>query len=47
LRDGVIAAVESINAAPDYMLGKKWIGENLRIDPGRLADSSIPIKQIA
>jgi 3-phenylpropionate/trans-cinnamate dioxygenase ferredoxin reductase component len=46
LRDGVMAAVEAVNAAPDYMLGKKWIAESLRIDPDRLADTSIPIKQI-
>jgi len=47
LRDGVIAAVEAVNAAPDYMLGRKWIAEAQRIEPDRLADSTIPIKQIA
>jgi len=46
LRDCVIAAVEAVNAAPDYMLGKKWIADGLRLDPDRLADSTIPIKQI-
>ena len=46
LRDGVIAAVEAVNAAPDYMLGKKWIADGLRLDPDRLADCTIPIKQI-
>ncbi len=47
LRDGVMAAVEAVNAAPDYMLGRKWIAEGLRLDPARLADSGIPIKQVA
>jgi 3-phenylpropionate/trans-cinnamate dioxygenase ferredoxin reductase subunit len=47
LRDGLVAAVEAVNAAPDYMLGKKWIAEGARIDPARLADSAIPIKQVA
>jgi 3-phenylpropionate/trans-cinnamate dioxygenase ferredoxin reductase subunit len=47
LRDGVMAAVEAVNAAPDYMLGRKWIADGLRVDPVRLADTAIPIKQIA
>jgi 3-phenylpropionate/trans-cinnamate dioxygenase ferredoxin reductase subunit len=47
LRDGVMAAVEAVNAAPDYMLGKKWIAEGVRIDPARLADTNTPIKQVA
>jgi 3-phenylpropionate/trans-cinnamate dioxygenase ferredoxin reductase subunit len=47
MRDGVMAAVEAVNAAPDYMLGRKWIADGLRIDPERLADSAIPIKQVA
>ena len=47
LRDGVMAAVEAVNAAPDYMLGRKWIADGLRIDPARLADATIPIKQVA
>ena len=46
LRDGVLAAVEAVNAAPDYMLGKKWIADGLRIDPARLADTNLPIKQV-
>jgi 3-phenylpropionate/trans-cinnamate dioxygenase ferredoxin reductase subunit len=47
LRDGVLAAVEAVNAPPDYMLGKKWIAEGALLDPARLADVSIPIKQVA
>ncbi len=47
LREGVMAAVEAVNAAPDYLLGKKWIAESARLDPARLADPSIPIKQVA
>jgi 3-phenylpropionate/trans-cinnamate dioxygenase ferredoxin reductase subunit len=47
LRDGLLAAVEAVNAAPDYMLGKKWIAEGLRVDPAKLADTAIPIKQVA
>ena len=47
LRDGKVAAVEAVNAAPDYLIGKKLIAEGTRVDPARLADLSIPIKQVA
>ncbi len=47
LRDGVVAAVEAVNAAPDYMIGKKLVADGVRVAPERLADTAIPIKQIA
>jgi 3-phenylpropionate/trans-cinnamate dioxygenase ferredoxin reductase subunit len=47
LRDGKVAAVEAVNAAPDYMMGKKWIAEGVAVDAARLGDTSIPIKQVA
>ena len=47
LRDGVVAAVEAVNAAPEYMIGKKLIADGLSVAPERLADLSIPMKQIA
>jgi 3-phenylpropionate/trans-cinnamate dioxygenase ferredoxin reductase subunit len=47
LRDGAIAAVEAVNAAPEYLVGKKLIAEGKRIAPERLADTSIPMKSIA
>jgi 3-phenylpropionate/trans-cinnamate dioxygenase ferredoxin reductase subunit len=46
LRDGALAAVEAVNAAPDYMIGKKLIADGARIAPERLADLSIPMKQM-
>jgi 3-phenylpropionate/trans-cinnamate dioxygenase ferredoxin reductase subunit len=46
LRDGVIAAVEAVNAAPEYLAGRKWIAAGARIAPERLADPSIAIKQL-
>jgi 3-phenylpropionate/trans-cinnamate dioxygenase ferredoxin reductase subunit len=46
LRDGVIAAVEAVNAAPEYLAGRKWIAEGARIAPERLADPSIAVKQL-
>ena len=47
LRDGVVAAVEAVNAAPEYQIGKRLITEGARIAPERLADLSIPMKQLA
>lgn len=47
LREGRIAAVEAINAAPEYLVGRRLIAENARIAPERLADTSIPMKTLA
>ncbi|MEI9989276.1 MAG: FAD-dependent oxidoreductase [Rhizomicrobium sp.] len=47
LRDGVVAAVEAVNAAPEYLVGRKLIADGARIAPERLADTSIPMKSIA
>jgi len=47
LRDGVVAAVEAVNAAPEYLVGRKLIADGARIAPERLADTSIPMKTIA
>ena len=46
LRDGVVAAVEAVNAAPEYLIGKKMIAEGKSVAPEMLADLSIPIKQM-
>ena len=46
LRDGVVAAVEAVNAAPEYLVGKKMIAEGKRIAPEMLADTSIPMKSL-
>ena len=47
LRDGRIAAVEAVNAAPEYLMGKKWVGEGRKVAPAMLADTSIAMKQMA
>ena len=47
LRDGAVAAVESINAPAEYLVGRKLIAEGTRIAPDRLADTSIAMKNIA
>jgi 3-phenylpropionate/trans-cinnamate dioxygenase ferredoxin reductase component len=47
LRDGAVAAVEAVNAPPEYMIGKKMIAANVQIAPERLADLSVPMKAMA
>lgn len=47
LRDGVVAAVEAVNAAPEYLVGRKLIADGARVAPERLADTAIPMKTIA
>ena len=47
LRDGKVAAVEAINAAPEYLVGRRLIAEGKPVDAERLADLSIPMKNMA
>jgi 3-phenylpropionate/trans-cinnamate dioxygenase ferredoxin reductase subunit len=44
LRDGLVAAVEAVNAAPDYIIGRKLIVARAHVSPERLADVAVPIK---
>jgi 3-phenylpropionate/trans-cinnamate dioxygenase ferredoxin reductase component len=47
LRDGAVAAVEAVNAAPEYMIGKRLVADRKKIAAETLADMSIPMKQMA
>lgn len=47
LRQGVIVAVEAVNAAPEYMMGRRLIANRARVAPERLADRAIPMKEMA
>ena len=47
LRDGVVAAVEAVNAAPDYIVGRRLIAARAIVAPERLADISVPAKSLA
>jgi 3-phenylpropionate/trans-cinnamate dioxygenase ferredoxin reductase component len=47
LREGaVLGAVEAVNAAPEYLVGRKLIAEGGPISPERLADTAIPMKNV-
>jgi len=47
LRDGKVAAVEAVNAGQDYMIGRKLIAEGRPAEASRIADLSIPVKNLA
>jgi 3-phenylpropionate/trans-cinnamate dioxygenase ferredoxin reductase subunit len=47
LRDGCVVAVEAVNAAPEYIVGRKLIAEGARVAPERLADLGVPMKSVA
>ncbi|MDE2463765.1 MAG: FAD-dependent oxidoreductase [Alphaproteobacteria bacterium] len=46
LRKGQVAAVEAVNAAPEYIVGRKLITDGTPVSAERLADTTIPMKQI-
>jgi 3-phenylpropionate/trans-cinnamate dioxygenase ferredoxin reductase component len=46
LRDGVLAAVEAVNAAPEYIAGRRLIAARARVAPERLADITIPARSL-
>jgi 3-phenylpropionate/trans-cinnamate dioxygenase ferredoxin reductase subunit len=46
LRDGRVAAVEAVNAAPEYIVGRKLIADSTPVAPERLADSAVPMKSL-
>ncbi len=44
--DGCVQAVEAVNMTAEYMGGRLLIGKRSKIDPLRLADTTIPMKQL-
>jgi 3-phenylpropionate/trans-cinnamate dioxygenase ferredoxin reductase subunit len=47
LRGGRVAAVEAVNAAPEYIVGRRLIADGTPVSAARLADATIPMKSIA
>ena len=46
LRQGAIIGVEAVNAAPEYMMGRRLIAARAKVAPERLADRAIPMKEM-
>jgi 3-phenylpropionate/trans-cinnamate dioxygenase ferredoxin reductase subunit len=47
LRAGRVIALDCVNATKDYVQGRRLVLEASAIDPARLADSTIPLKELA
>ncbi len=47
LKDGRVIALDCVNAAKDFVQGRALVGAGARIDPGLLADLSLPLKDVA
>ena len=46
LREGTLIAVDAINRAPEFMMSRQLIGERARIDPTRLGDEGVAMKDM-
>jgi len=44
VNSGALTAVEAVNAAPEYVVGRKLIEQGKKIDAGKLVDTSIAMK---
>ncbi|HXV01451.1 MAG TPA: FAD-dependent oxidoreductase [Caulobacteraceae bacterium] len=47
LKGDIILAVEAVNAAAEFMGGRQLIGQKRPIDPARLADTTVSMKEVA
>jgi 3-phenylpropionate/trans-cinnamate dioxygenase ferredoxin reductase subunit len=46
LRDGALIAVDAVNRAPEFMMSKQLIAQRARLDPARLGDERVAMKDI-
>ena len=46
LSRGRVQSVEAVNAAPEFMVGRQWLASRREIDPVRLGDVGIPVKDV-
>lgn len=46
LKHGKVIALDCINAARDYVQGRALVERGLAIDPARLADAAVPLKEM-
>ena len=46
LKEGQVIALDCVNSVKDYVQGRKLVMDRAEIDPGLLADSDIPLKEM-
>ena len=47
LKDGVLIAVDAVNRAPEFMMAKMLTAKRAVLDPARIREEAIPVKEIA
>jgi len=47
LKDGVLVAVDAVNRAPEFMMARQLIAKHAKLDPTRLADETVNMKEVA
>lgn len=47
LKDGKLIAVDAVNRAPEFMMAKILVAKGAELDPARIRDEDIPVKQLA
>lgn len=47
LREGRVVALDCVNATKDYVQGRALVTSGAVIDPARLSDTSVPLKELA
>jgi 3-phenylpropionate/trans-cinnamate dioxygenase ferredoxin reductase subunit len=46
MREGKVQAVEAVNSPSEFMGGRVLLLKGQLVDPARLGDASIPMKQV-
>jgi 3-phenylpropionate/trans-cinnamate dioxygenase ferredoxin reductase subunit len=46
MREGRLTALDCVNATKDYVQGRKLIETQRLLDPARLADSAMPLRDL-
>jgi 3-phenylpropionate/trans-cinnamate dioxygenase ferredoxin reductase subunit len=46
LRQGALIAVDAVNRMPEFMMSKQLIAERMRLDPARLRDERVAVKEL-
>jgi 3-phenylpropionate/trans-cinnamate dioxygenase ferredoxin reductase component len=46
LKDGAVRALDCVNSVKDYVQGRKLVEARALIDPARLADATVPLKEL-
>jgi 3-phenylpropionate/trans-cinnamate dioxygenase ferredoxin reductase subunit len=47
LREGRVVAVETVNSGPDFMAGKQLVDRAVEVDPTRLGDPGLTLRELA